>query len=263
MNEQYYEENQSEVKKYSNVDSVDQWKAIVMFVIGIIGLSLIFTIVWNIFDIFFELDSKVDIDKVYRFNAYSQCITYAIGTISVFAIIGYPTLKLVFSKIKNVDVYVKGITYGFILLFAQSIYSIISGLLFGQVDSNANQEALVQLTNQSPIILFLLTVVLAPIFEEIVYRYSLFGLIHKRNRYLAYLICLVIFGFIHFDFSCFSSTEPDAIKVELLNLPAYLLSGGILCYAYEKEDSLISSIVAHTTNNLIAFIQIIALFFNA
>ena len=112
----------------------------------------------------------------------------------------------------------------------------------------------------STVILFFTTVILAPLFEELVYRYGLFANIHKKNRYLAYAATLLIFGFIHFDFTCFTSNNIELIKIELINLPAYLLSGGILCFAYENEESIISPMIAHLTNNLIAFLQIILLF---
>lgn len=248
------------LKNKKIVDEVIPWKGLIIFLFGLIGLSLIYTIIFTIFDAIFQFDPVGDPSFLNKMDGIMQFSAYALGTITLLIFIGKPTLKKLFRKFKDANVYSKGVVYGFILLFAQIVYSFISTILFGEIDSNANQEAIIAMTEQSPVILFLTTVILAPLFEELVYRYGLFANIHKKNRYLAYIATLLIFGFIHFDFTCFTSNNIELIKIELINLPAYLLSGGILCFAYENEESIISPMIAHLTNNLIAFLQIILLF---
>lgn len=265
MKDNYYElesnPEEGEDTPKSGVDRVVAWKAVIIFLLGLIGLSLIYTLIYSISSAFVSLDKELlenNPAKYYRIDSILQFVTYMVGLGIAVAIIAIPTVKqftAIFEKYKDAKVYTNGLIIGIIMIFAQSIYSIIITLLFGKTDANANQSILIDMTKQSPVLLFLTTVVLAPFFEEIVYRYSLFGLIHKKNRYLAYVVSLIVFGLIHFDFGAFS--DWNALKVELLNLPAYLISGGLLCYAYDKNDSLISSITAHATNNLVAFIQIL------
>ncbi len=265
MKDNYYEldsnqEEEAPAEKKS-VDRVVTWKAIVIFLLGLIGLSLIYTLIYSISSAFVTLDRELletNPAKYYRVDGILQFVTYMVGLGIAVAIIAVPTVKqftVIFEKFKDAKVYTNGLVIGIVMLFAQSVYSIIITLIFGEVDSNANQSALVEMTKRAPVLLFLTTVVLAPLFEEIVYRYSLFGVLHKKNRYLAYIVSLIVFGLIHFDFGSFSDWA--TLKVELLNLPAYLISGGLLCYAYEKNDSLIAPITAHATNNLVAFIQIL------
>lgn len=251
------EENRKEKLPISDVNN---YKAIALFLIGLIGLNIIYNIIYIIVSLFITLDPEINPDQFNSINGALQFSTYLIGLATILMIVGIPTLKKVFERYKYSNVYLNGITMGLILLFAQSLYSILSTFIFGSVDSNNNQQSLIALTQQSPILLFITTVIFAPIFEELVYRYSLFGVLRKKNRVLAYVVCLIVFGFIHFDYTCFSSGDFSLIKTELVNLPAYMISGGILCYAYEKNGSLISSITAHALNNLIAFIQIMILF---
>lgn len=259
--EEYYQETNYETEKYQNLHSVNTTKAIIIFLIGLIGLSLIFTVIWNLILLIFS--NQINEENIYKFDSYGQVSAYLIGTIIVFSIIGVKNIKKLFYKFKDLNVYIKGIIFGFILLFAQTVYGVFSTIAFGEVESNVNQQSIILLVKSSPIPLFIMTVILAPIFEEIVYRYALFGALHKKNRWFAYIVCFTIFGLIHFDFSCFNNNDFEAIKVELVNLPSYILSGGILCYAYEKEDSIISSMIAHATNNLVAFLQIIFLVTNS
>ena len=47
--------------------------------------------------------------------------------------------------------------------------------------------------------------------------------------------------------------------IELIYLPPYLISGILLCYAYDKTDNLGSSMIAHSLNNLVSFLGIVLL----
>ena len=261
LTEQQTNESTNNTKKQSVCNDVVNWKAVIIFLIGIIGLSFLYSFILlaafmsvENYDLFNALANKTEFNKI---NGAMQFLTYVFGFCIAYKIIGERAIKKIFSKYKEFTVYTRGVVYGFILLAAQSVYSIVITIITGPVDANQNQNALIELAKASPLFMGITTVILAPFFEEITYRYSLFGVVHKKSRILAYAITILVFGLIHFDFGCFESVEK--MKVELLNLPAYLISGGILCYAYEKEDSLICSITAHATNNFIAFAQILFL----
>ena len=49
-------------------------------------------------------------------------------------------------------------------------------------------------------------------------------------------------------------TEQELID-ELIALPSYIISGVVMALAYTNEDSIATSIIAHMTNNFIAFVQ--------
>lgn len=239
-------------------------KSVFIILLGLIGMSLIFTVVSIIA---MMIDPVLSLNPLpenmeahyYTVNGALQCIAYVLSLLVALLILGKEEIAKAFSKYKNLSAYLKGITYGLVLLLAQSLYSIvISAIYKAPVEDNQNQKALISLTQYAPLLMGLTTVVLAPIFEEICYRYCFFGSLRKINRILAYVIAGIIFGLIHFDFTCFSN-KAQMIN-ELLNLPAYILSGLILCFAYDKENSLITSISAHATNNLIAFVQILLIY---
>ncbi len=251
-----------EETKINPINDVVLWKAIILFLVAIVGLDIIATV----FSLFAKLifhtqfaDATNNLPFIHKVLGVLQFLTYAVGIGIFFAVIGIPTLKKIYCKFKDVQVYAKGFAYGIILLVAQTVYGIVSTIIFGSVESNENQEALVEMTKQTPILIGICVVIFAPIFEELAYRYALFGTLHKKSRILAYIIGLTIFGLIHFSFDALFSRDMERIKIELINLPSYFICGGILCYAYEKEESLLSSMTAHATNNLIAFIQMMIL----
>lgn len=261
LTEQQTNESSNDNQKQSVCDDVTNWKAVVIFLIGIIGLSFLYSFILiaafrsvENYDLFNVVMNRNNFNKI---NGMMQFMTYVFGFCIAYKIVGEKAIKKIFSKYKEFSIYTRGIVYGFVLLFAQVVCNIVITIITGPVEENQNQNVLIELAKASPLFMGITTVVLAPFFEEITYRYSLFGVVHKKSRILAYVVTILVFGLIHFDFNCFGSAE--RMKIEFLNLPSYLISGGILCYAYEKEDSLICSIVAHATNNFIAFFQIFML----
>ncbi len=113
---------------------------------------------------------------------------------------------------------------------------------------NANESSLNAMGKQNLFVMSIITVVLAPVCEELTYRVGLFSGIAKKNRPLAYVITAIVFGLIHFDFDSFFN---DNFVNEILNLPIYVTSGLIMCYAYDKYG-FAGSLLVHMTNNLIA-----------
>ena len=79
--------------------------------------------------------------------------------------------------------------------------------------------------------------------------------VSRKNRWFAYLVASVIFGLIHFDFE---ATGSELIN-ELWNIPSYIISGVILCRAYEKHNCISTSIIAHAINNGVAILSVILL----
>ena len=257
MEDNYYEVENQKVVEEDPIKQVKVWKGILLFLIGFIGLSFVYTGLFLLANLFFELDPEKPTKLYYQVDGVLQFATYAIAILITFLLLGVPTIKLIFSKYKLGSKYGKGAMYGGILLGAQTIYSILSTAIFGEIDANVNQNTIIELTRNAPLLMGIATVIFAPFFEEITYRYGLFGSIYKKNRILAYIASLTIFGLIHFDFTCFTSGNIDLIKVELINLPSYLIAGFILCFAYDKEKTLITPIMAHAMNNFVAFTQIL------
>lgn len=89
------------------------------------------------------------------------------------------------------------------------------------------------------IFLLIDSVIFTPIVEELYFRQAMLGSIHRIGfpNFAMFFSCAV-FAIIHFDF---------------LHIFAYLFSGIVLAILYIKTRSLVSSMIAHSLINLIAF----------
>ena len=127
-------------------------------------------------------------------------------------------------------------------------------LLTSNTSVNTNETGINTITTAFPILSLIVFGILGPLCEEVTYRVGLFSSISQKLKPLwAYLITILIFGLIHFDFTALFSGNVDALIIELSNLPTYLVSGLLLCYFYTKEGFGVSSI-AHIFNNLLSLL---------
>lgn len=157
---------------------------------------------------------------------------------------------------KNYRTYIYGLCYGLVLIAVSSIVSNLMYLIFGNTSVNNNESSIDSIVAIMPISSIIIFGLVGPFCEELTYRVGLFSVLHKKSRYLAYIVTALLFGFLHFDFS--SLTDGNALKVEFINLPNYIVSGALLCYFYEKEG-IGASFIAHATNNLLSIIITIIL----
>ena len=225
---------------------VETKKEIFLFLFMVLGLSFISTFVQILTAISnrFFLSSQTG-EAMINFSIY----LIAFG-ICLF-VIGNDISKI-FNKFKVGRTYLYGIGYGFLLVMASALYSLFTVLVFGDVGSNNNENSIDSIIANFPILSLIVFSFLGPICEEFGYRLGLFSFLRKYNRIVAYIVSAIIFGFIHFDFESFGNLE--SLKIELINIPSYIISGLILCYVYDKEG-VETSIICHITNNFIAIIS--------
>ncbi len=234
--------------KFAERRDVNKKKEVSLFLFMVLGLqilSLAFSLVAQIINPYFlySQNGQAMMNFSLYFVALGVCLL----------IINKDVINI-FYKFKNARTYLYGISYGFLLILASALYNIISNFLFGNVGSNNNENTINQIVVNFPILSVIVFSFIGPICEEFGYRLGLFSFLRKYNRVIAYIVSAVIFGFIHFDFSSFGN--PDALKVELINIPSYVISGLILCYVYDKEG-LETSILCHVTNNFIGVMMTI------
>lgn len=153
-----------------------------------------------------------------------------------------------------------GIGYGAALIIisylVNVIISIISTLAGTNVTTNNNEATIESIASIYPIASIVIFGVIGPICEEITYRLGLFSLLKRLNKVVAYVFTALIFGAIHFDWTCLGSGNAPLIINEFLNLPSYIVAGVILCYTYDRLG-ISGSIIAHCTNNLYAMLMTI------
>lgn len=208
-----------------------------------------------------QLDSNV-------FATIAQLITILICT-TIIMIVLKPKFKDIKDGFKNPNI----ILYIFVCIGASIgmsyVLSILDTIIFERIlnlpptTTNANQSSIELLFAKSPVIAMLLVVVGAPIIEELIFRYFIFGGIARKNVVLAFIMSGLIFGLVHmgitiseFVQSGFSDTA--SLINDFRQLPDYIGSGVVFCYVYYKTKTILTPILGHAVHNLISGIAILA-----
>ena len=141
-------------------------------------------------------------------------------------------------------------SYGILLLC--NVVIGLALLLIGQTE-NPNNAEVVSLAGEDPGMTTAVAVFLAPVVEEAMFRGGVFGLLRKYSRAAAYIGSVLFFALYHIW--GYALNDPTAWLYVLQYLPA----GILLARAYEKTNSLWTSIFLHMTVNGIAMMAISAL----
>ncbi len=236
---------------------------VLFFLVGWVGLSIVATII-SIFIISYYNSIGVDITEGLPIlgSVLSNFLSYAaiaIILILIIVISSRDNIKSFFiHHFKNKNALIDGVGYGFLLLLASSAVSVIISMLRSETGSvNANESAIRVMTANYPILLAFMTTILAPICEEITYRLGLFNIFRRKNRIVAYVVSSLIFAFIHFTIPDQDEFFKQNLINEIWNIFSYITSGIILCRAYEKHQSIATSMIAHAINNGVAVLSII------
>lgn len=163
-------------------------------------------------------------------------------------------------KRKNLARTANGFFYSYVIyLILSLIFVFIKYLAHVTTSDNANQSSLVDLSI-FVVAFVLMTVVLAPICEELTYRVGLCSLLKRVNPWLAVIGSGIIFGMIHFDFTTISTAISgggnEALIKELWSIPPYIFSGVAMGFAYIREGCFTASWSYHFFNNLLSVILI-------
>ncbi|MCH3976117.1 MAG: CPBP family intramembrane metalloprotease [Bacilli bacterium] len=224
-----------------------------IFILGFLGLDILSIIFGNL-SVFFVKQQGVIPLLVYQSSVDYLSMVNGLRYMAAFALLfglTYPLLPSFKKAFRQKRTWIRGISYGLLAMIASTAYSIFINIVYkGGVTDNANQNAVVNVILSHPITSFIWIPFLGPIVEELTYRVGLFDGVRKINKFFAYLVVMLVFGFIHFDFTTTDLTN------ELLNLPSYFIAGIMFCYAYD-HDGAPSSIVAHVLNNLFSYAAIL------
>lgn len=166
-----------------------------------------------------------------------------------------PLLKSSLEKTKE---YGKKETIIFLLklLLKYYIYNFILNffvLMLAQSSASSNQSQVVQLMQQKQIFTFFLTIVFAPIVEEIIFRGVIFQQLKQWvSVNMAIILSALSFGFLHI----FQALLVGEWKEWIFLFP-YSLIGIFFAYAYTKTNSIYTSIIMHMITNLIASLLVL------
>ena len=143
--------------------------------------------------------------------------------------------------IKNNIIYFKKyIKYWFLMLILM-ISSNLIVTFFTTTDIASNQESIIETLKQAPIYTFIITVFVAPILEELVFRLS-FRKIFKHTDILFIFFSGLIFGGMH----VIGTLEH---LVDLLFIIPYSIPGFIFAYVYTKSKNICVPISLHFIHN--------------
>lgn len=212
---------------------VGVFREVFLFLMGFLGFQIIGILVGMFALRFGDEESLI-------FKTITNYGSYALLSVSL-SLIVWKKWPLVLSVFKNHRTYL-GFAVGIILVAFNLIYGLI--LSRNGIGSNANQDQLVLVVNNSPVLGFILLGILGPICEELTYRLGLFNVLKRVHISLAYILVPIIFALIHFNF-----TDPSL--VEWLNLPNYIVCGLILTFTHDRL-SVGASSIAHVINNIVA-----------
>ena len=133
--------------------------------------------------------------------------------------------------------------YGLMFL-ADYLFSVLLGPFLPA--ENPNNASLEELARQDQGRIAAMSVILAPLTEELIFRGGVFGLLRRWSRIAAYAGCVLLFGAYHtWQYALVS-------PVYWLFLLQYLPAGLLLCYSYEKTECIWTPILFHILNNALA-----------
>lgn len=164
--------------------------------------------------------------------------------ILVFIIILIYRKKIIndFKNFKNCH-FINYIRYWLIAITLMLISNIIINMITG-IDTSTNQEIIVNTLKKAPIYTAVLTIIIAPILEELVFRLS-FKKMFKTN--IIFIITSgLFFGFMHVS-------DPKSL-IELIYIIPYSIPGFIFAYTLTKSNNIMVPIGLHFIHNTSMFI---------
>ncbi len=172
---------------------------------------------------------------------YGNILGFILGLVAVLFILK-PEMKT--NQVRGASTITETIMWSilgvFMALFAQTIAGMIEIHILGIKTTSQNTQILMDITRSIPLFM-ILTALIAPILEEIVFRKVIFGTLYKRtNFFIAGLISALIFGIVH--------GEPKHMLV-------YASMGFVFAFLYVKTKRIIVPIIAHMAMNSLVVIS--------
>ena len=120
---------------------------------------------------------------------------------------------------------------------------VINGLLSLLPMDNPNNAAVFDMADTEMGTVSAISIFLAPIVEELLFRAGLFGQLRRRSRALAYTVSILVFSLYHiWSYALF---DPRA----LLYIVQYIPATFALCRCYERTDTIWAPIFLHMLIN--------------
>ena len=236
-----------EPSKYGN-RMIPAVKQLVVFLVGWIGFQIFAATIQIALGVIGTYQGA-DIEEYISTLQASMIVNAAayLGLlIAIVAIINFDIVKL-FKSFKNWQSYLAGLGCLAAIFAFDYLWGTVLELLPINTGDNINESSLQRMQDVYPIASFIIFGLVGPICEEFTYRVGLFSFFKRINKWVAYVVTIVVFAFIHFNFSL----NPTVLLNEVLNLPFYMFAAFAFSFTYDKFG-LAGSLSAHITNNIIS-----------
>lgn len=100
----------------------------------------------------------------------------------------------------------------------------------------------------NPILYAVTVVILGPVVEEVIFRFLIYRIIRRKSMMIAFVVSVLLFSFIHVDYSVLVAKN----YLQLLNMLIYLPLGIGTVVLYERNRNLMYPIILHMALNLVA-----------
>ncbi len=125
--------------------------------------------------------------------------------------------------------------------------------ILGDQVSNPNNNAIMDVAGKYPNAIFALTVFIAPLVEETLFRGVLFGSLRPKHRILAYALSIGLFALYHVWQYALGAGDWKMLVYMLEYIPA----GYVFAWLYEKTNCIWLPIFLHMGINLLSMISLV------
>lgn len=197
-------------------------------------------------DILFKNGIEVD-------NLQANVIYYVIGLAFVLLFMTH-YLRDCFYMEKKSKLFFTVLT-GFGIFYIISFVKTYALLILGIEIPNPNNDTVMDLVSLNIYTMTAITVIMAPIVEEVLFRGVLFGTIRKKSKLFAFIFSILVFAVYH----VWSYIVAYKDLSYLLAILDYIPAGFALAWVYEKSNNIWYCILLHMIINGIAVFSQIAL----
>lgn len=210
------------------------WSAMVLLLLHIVGFPIAFSTLVLYYPDFL---TETQINLLY----------YAVSTLLVFIFLGRYLRRSFDALIDNIFGCLRSFGLGVVMYF---VLSTLAGLVMGALGltgDNLNQDAISDMLSQDRGMIIAMTVFLAPLAEETLFRGGLFCGLYRRGRVLAYVVCIFVFCIYHVWQYAIALGDISYLLMAIQYIPAAFT----LCWVYEQSGSLWTGIFFHMAVNLL------------
>lgn len=180
----------------------------------------------------------------------NEIISYFSGYLIPLLIIAFKYRKTLIEDAKNLKSVLKGnikkiILAYIVFILLMYISNTILYLIFGNIASN--EQDVRSMLFKSPVLMSIALGVLAPIFEELEFRYTYRNA--KTKPIIKFFIYTTIFALMHIS--------GDITLAGFAYIIPYFFLSSAIGYAFYKTNNIYPSMIAHTINNVLSIIVIL------